>query len=80
MKRLLTSNSNWTTLAKQNTAHDLFCVGASLKQQTIQSPFWKCVLNAWSEFNDKIEVYTVENISSQPLWHNSKINIEYIPS
>jgi hypothetical protein len=46
MKRLLTSNNSWTTLVKQNTAQDLFCLGASTKH-TIQNTFWKCVFNAW---------------------------------
>jgi hypothetical protein len=36
------------------------------------------LLDAWSEFSQKLSPITISDIINQPLWHNSQIKFEYI--
>jgi hypothetical protein len=40
--------------------------------------FWINVLDAWTEFNQKLSHVAVSDIISQPLWHNHLIKFEVI--
>jgi len=80
IRRLLFSKSSWTTLINKNLPDDYYCLGANFKTLQIQNPFWKCVFQAWADFNSNFNASTVEDVFNQPLWHNNKLNIEYIPA
>ena len=47
---------------------------ADCKQFNIQNPFWKSVVDAWSEFNYR-DPQTQNEIQNQVIWYNSNIKI-----
>jgi hypothetical protein len=48
-----------------------FCV---VEADKIRNPFWKNVLQSWSEFCNKLEISNLESILFSPLWYNGNFN------
>jgi hypothetical protein len=79
LKRYLQQNNNWNMFLEKNLSMNICSTGINnLANVKYVNPFWKNVLDAWTEFNQKLSPVTVSAIISQPLWHNHLIKFVFI--
>ena len=77
LRRILqqSDTSGWKELALINFSK-IFSFGgvyAAKLSSNLQNPFWKYLMQVWSEFCEAIPVEKIKQILICPLWHNDRI-------
>jgi hypothetical protein len=73
-------NSKWKSLLENNVnLHKLIDTGSDYILQVVENvkdEFWKDVMTAYKEIQDKIVIKYWQDYVSQPLWYNHKFKVE----
>lgn len=78
LRRLImfSDNDNWSTLSKVNF-NKLFSLGDAYVRTVIndlRNPFWKNVLESWTQYQQSFNFDSLAKVMYSPLWGNSHIN------
>ena len=77
LRRILqqSDTSGWKELASINFS-EIFSFGgvcAAKLSSNLQNPFWKDLMQGWSEFCEAVPVENIKQILICPIWHNDRI-------
>ena len=69
-------NESWFELCKIDF-QKIFCFGSEYKMSNeilnLQNPFWIDTTTGWSEYCNKIEIESAQDILDSPLWYNKNL-------
>jgi hypothetical protein len=79
LRRYIGNKQNWGLFADNYLPKNLFNTGGNHKENLQNSnPFWCDILEAWQQFYKNVNPISVDDILSEPIWYNDKINLQYI--